>query len=122
MPGALLSGLKNRGSPSYRGRSAAREPGIHEHQLEKQGFGLCSWVPGFGPKGRPGTTTEFFRSCWRNVVRALRGAKYFATSRAGRSAVSHSYGECRTREGEFYTLRRAGMTAIAAGMPVALLL
>jgi hypothetical protein len=48
--------------PSFRGRSAPREPGTHEHRLEKQGFGLCSWVPGSALKGRPGMTTEFFRS------------------------------------------------------------
>ena len=35
--------------------------------LEKQGLDLCSWVPGSALKGRPGMTTEFFRSLLRTL-------------------------------------------------------
>jgi DNA gyrase/topoisomerase IV subunit B len=46
---------------SFRGAGLAREPGIHEHQLEKSRAWPVFMGSGLGLEGRPGTTAEFFR-------------------------------------------------------------
>jgi hypothetical protein len=59
--------LKNAQITVIPGRSAAREPGTHEHRLEKQGDRPVFLGSGLGPEGRPGMTSEFFCSTARSL-------------------------------------------------------
>jgi hypothetical protein len=52
--------LKKAQIPVIPGPERSEGPETHEHRLENQELGLCSWVPGSALKGRPGMTAEFF--------------------------------------------------------------